>query len=245
MTIRSLSETKKCVGNIMKKKYTILGGRDYHEMRLGHPAVKHSLKSRTDAIVKGIKELYPEGVNKLLDIGGADGLMARGFECQISSIKNIYTLDLDIQLLKHNPFDSVLANSCEMPFENNSVDVITAAAIIEHMDNPKAFLQECFRVLRPTGGLFITCPSPFFDWLATKVGYLKDSGHIARYSLTDLKCLCDQAQFNVVFARKFMPSPISLPYGVVIESAMKATGLSFLFLNQIIGAVKLPREYGV
>lgn len=226
----------------MAEKYTIFGGRDYHEMRLGHPAVKHSLKSRTDAIVKGIRELYPQGVNKLLDIGGADGLMACGFKDQIPEIGSIYAVDLDIQLLQHNPFTSVLADSCHLPFANNCIDVITAAAIIEHMDNPRAFIQECFRVLRPNGALFITCPAPFFDWLATKVGYLKDSGHLARYSLADLRFLCGQAQFNVVFSRKFMPSPISLPYGIAIESAMKSMGLSFLFLNQIIGVVKLPKE---
>lgn len=226
----------------MAEKYTIFGGRDYHEMRLGHPAVKHSLKSRTNAIVRGIRELYPQGVNNLLDIGGADGLMTCGFKDQIPEIGSIYAVDLDIKLLQHNPFTSVLAVSCHLPFANNSIDVITAAAIIEHMDFPMPFLQECFRVLKPNGAIFITCPSPFFDWLATKVGYLKDSGHVARYSLADLRSLCELAQFDVVFSRKFMPSPISLPFGIFIESAMKSMGLSFLFLNQIIGAVKLPKD---
>ena len=85
----------------MGKRYTIFGGKDYHDLRLKHPAVKHSLSARTGAIIEGIKEIYPEGVKSLLDVGGADGLMARGFKTQFSEIEIIYTLDLDFHLLLH------------------------------------------------------------------------------------------------------------------------------------------------
>ena len=132
----------------------------------------------------------------------------------------------------------VQADSCNIPFGDNSFNVITAAALIEHLSDPKKFLRECFRVLRSSGGLILTCPAPFFEWLATRLGYLKDSGHVARYSLKDLSSICEDAGFSVVLKKKFMPSPIPLPKLQNIESGMRATGLSFLFLNQVLACIK-------
>lgn len=226
------------MGEIDKRSYTVLGGRNYHDTRLKHPAVRFSLKARTEAISKCTIQLFPKGVENLLDIGSADGLMATGFKELIPALKNIYVIDLDFQLLEYNPFTAVQADSCKMPFAENSFDVITAAALIEHLHDPRSFLKECFRILKPSGGLFLTCPTPFFEWLATQLGYLKDSGHVARYSLSDLGALCKGAGFSVALKKKFMPSPILLPRLELLESVMRAAGLSFLFLNQVLGCLK-------
>lgn len=220
------------------KEYTVLGGRDYHETRLNHPTVKFSLKARSGAISSAINEFFPKGINCLLDIGSADGLLAEGINRQVTHISNTICLDLDINLLAYNPFPSTQADSCKLPFADNSVDVITAAALIEHLYKPMSFLKECHRVIRPKGGLFLTCPAPFFEWLATKLGYLKDVGHVARYNLQDLTRMCEDAQFSVVLTRKFMPAPFPLPGGLLVEGTMRRTGLSFLMLNQVIGCSK-------
>ncbi|MBK4730668.1 methyltransferase domain-containing protein [Oxynema sp. CENA135] len=47
-----------------------------------------------------------------------------------------------------------VANALEMPFENNSFDLVWSLESGEHMPNKKQFLQECYRVLKP-GGTFI------------------------------------------------------------------------------------------
>jgi len=196
-----------------KHKYTGIYGRDYHETRLNHPTVKFSLKTRAGAISSGINEIFPQGVNFLLDIGSADGLLAEGIREQVAYIYKIICLDLDFNLLGYNPFPATQADSCRMPFADNSFDVITAAALIEHLYDPRSFLKECHRVLRPSGGLFLTCPSPFFEWLATKLGYLKDAVHVARYNLEDLTIMCEDAHFSVELTRKFMPFPFFFARG--------------------------------
>ena len=44
------------------------------------------------------------------------------------------------------------------PFKDNSASIIVAKHIIEHLSNQMAFMQECYRILKPNGKLFIECP---------------------------------------------------------------------------------------
>jgi SAM-dependent methyltransferase len=122
-----------------------------------------------------------------------------------------------------------------MPFQDGSFDLISAAAVIEHLSKPHEFLRECRRVLKPGGLLILTCPAPFFDWVATKIGYLKDAGHVARYSLRGLKEICAGHGLETVVARKFMVSPFGFPGALLVEWSLSRMGLDFFMLNQVIG----------
>lgn len=44
------------------------------------------------------------------------------------------------------------------PFQDDSADVIVASHIIEHMDDPMRFMEECYRILKENGKLIIDCP---------------------------------------------------------------------------------------
>lgn len=212
---------------------------NYHERRLNHPTVKFSLMCRARAISQAMKENSITNITMTLDIGSADGLLAYEIRAGGMDLGQIQALDLDFELLKHNPFLPVQGDCTRMPFADGSFDVITAAALIEHLPDPNAFLHECRRVLRTGGALFLTSPVPFFEWLATKIGYLKDSGHVARYSISGLKSMCAEAGLSPTLAHKFMPSPIGFPGYRRIERAMQRTGLDFLMLNQIVACKKL------
>ncbi|MCP4643440.1 MAG: methyltransferase domain-containing protein [bacterium] len=48
-----------------------------------------------------------------------------------------------------------------LPLSDGSCDVVLASHIIEHLEDPKRFLVELARVLRPGGILRISCPSRF------------------------------------------------------------------------------------
>lgn len=189
-------------------------------------------------MAKAISKLCPSGINRLLDLGSADGLLAKGIAALVPNIKHICALDMDSDLLGYNPFLSVQGDCCRTPFADNTFDVITAAALIEHLPEPHLFLTECCRVLKPAGILLLTSPAPFFEWVATKIGYLKDSGHLARYSLNDLRQLTENAGLKTVIARKFQLSPFYLPAHELLETALRKIGLSCLMMNQIIACRK-------
>jgi ubiquinone/menaquinone biosynthesis C-methylase UbiE len=47
-----------------------------------------------------------------------------------------------------------------LPLENNSFDIVTMAAFLEHLDNPEGILKEAFRILKAGGMIILTTPSP-------------------------------------------------------------------------------------
>jgi len=216
-----------------------LPGRDYHHSRLHSPTVKHSLQERIRAVRSCIEGLgAAQRIQTWLDIGSADGLLAQGIQAGIPGPVHVYALDMDKRLLTYNPFFAIKADCTRLPFHDDSFDLITAAAVIEHLSDPQGFLHECRRVLKPGGLLVLTCPAPFFDWLATQIGYLKDSGHVAHYSLKDLRRMCAASGFETAVSKKFMISPVRFPGTRRLEALFSRLGLDICMLNQVVAAIK-------
>jgi SAM-dependent methyltransferase len=46
-----------------------------------------------------------------------------------------------------------------LPFRDNSFDVIISLEVLEHVEHPAAVLREVFRILKPGGWFYLTCPN--------------------------------------------------------------------------------------
>lgn len=55
--------------------------------------------------------------------------------------------------------DYVRADAQNMPFDANSFDFVISCETIEHVPDPRAAVQEMYRVCRPGGILFLTTPN--------------------------------------------------------------------------------------
>lgn len=47
-----------------------------------------------------------------------------------------------------------------IPLEDESVEIVTSLAVLEHLSEPHAFVKEIARVLRPGGACILTTPAP-------------------------------------------------------------------------------------
>lgn len=121
---------------------------------------------------------------------------------------------------KHHVNPDVIADLTQpLPFENQSFDTALSFQVMEHLPTPQSFLNECFRILREDGTLFLTVP---FQWRVHEAPY-----DFFRYTLYGLEYLINEAGFkecrieevggfwytwllkwNYFLASKFAPKPI-------------------------------------
>lgn len=90
-------------------------------------------------------------------------------------------------------------SKCHLPFENESFEVITMLAVLEHLNYPLEMLKQIARVLKPNGVLILTVPShlakPVLEFLAYKLKIVSEAeirDHKAYYDKKDLQNLIAQ-----------------------------------------------------
>lgn len=96
---------------------------------------------------------------KVLDVGCGVGM----FLAKFKKLKaNVYGIDVDEEKIKEaqKRFKNVAVASGEkLPYRKNSFDVVWLHEVIEHVDDDRKTIEECFRVLRPGGKLVIFAPN--------------------------------------------------------------------------------------
>jgi SAM-dependent methyltransferase len=84
-----------------------------------------------------------------------------------------------------NPDASLELNSDgTVPVDDASFDVVVSTQVLEHVGEPRLYLSECFRVLRPGGqlllsthGVFVYHPDPGDYWRWTCAGLRREIEH--------------------------------------------------------------------
>ena len=95
------------------------------------------LKNETDFFTKNLKVLHfaPE----------------QAFYKRFRNLKNLDYTTTDL----NSPLANVKADICNLPFEDNSFDVILCNHVMEHIPDDTKAMQELFRILKPSGwGIF-------------------------------------------------------------------------------------------
>jgi len=179
----------------------------------------YRLKRRTFEVSKSIKTFHPETPQSILDIGTADGIMLGNLKYAFPNANCIgieYTRDL-IACCESKTIHLIQGDALTLPIKDSAFDVVIATAIIEHVSEPIQLVREASRVLRGNGIFIVTTPHPFWEWIATYIGHLKEEEHHELITLRKLKSLFDAVGFEIVNAQKFMISPVGMPFELTLE----------------------------
>ena len=106
-----------------------------------------------------LKRLTGRGA-RWLDGGCGKNVAIEEFPCEI-------TIGLDRyrhpEALTEAPCYFVIGAMAQLPFDDNSMTLVTLNTVVEHFENPEATCKEIFRILRPDGQMLIhttNCLSP-------------------------------------------------------------------------------------
>lgn len=99
----------------------------------------------------------------------------------------------------------------KLPFKKNFADVIYSKSFLEHINNPKNFLREALRVLKP-GGLLLTLVP---DWETNYKIYFDDYTHRTPYTSVSLEDVYNIFGFKRVQVIKFRQLPIVWKYPIL------------------------------
>ena len=150
-----------------------------------------------------LAEVMKEPFSDLLDAGCGTGAMLGMFKKDFPD-KNYTGIDLSkkmIETAKRKKLDGVrfVAGDCEnLPFSENSFDVVTCSMSFHHYPNPEKFFRSLHRVLRPGGRLVLrdmASKSKVMMWFFNHIEIpvlrkLLRKGDVHVYTKADIQELC-------------------------------------------------------
>lgn len=137
---------------------------------------------------------------RLLDVGcGWEARLLRELEPYVTAG---WGIDFKAPAIATDKLHTISARLDDrLPFENESFDVVTMLAVLEHLDKPLAILREIARLLRPDGRLLLTVPSryakPVLEFLAFRLRIVNPDeirDHKTYFNRDDLFRLVDQCE---------------------------------------------------
>ncbi|GFH41896.1 SAM-dependent methyltransferase [Lactococcus hodotermopsidis] len=154
-----------------------------------------------------VKQLdIPDG-SRVLDVGSATGKLLT-----LLSEKSDFDgfgLDISSEMTKlaqatYPKFEFVTGSAMQLPFENQSFDVIVCSASFHHFPNPETFLAEVMRTLSVGGKLVIAeirLPifRQFYNWYLAQ---FSKEGDVKVYDFDELATLLEKAGFVLIKGQK-------------------------------------------
>ncbi|MFT5513693.1 MAG: 2-polyprenyl-3-methyl-5-hydroxy-6-metoxy-1,4-benzoquinol methylase, partial [Bacteroidia bacterium] len=109
-----------------------------------------------------IARRIPKSAKLIMDIGCGNGWLSKRV---VNETRSLISMDIGItnpqkalDNLKHPNHYGLVADVYSMPIKNNSIDCIVASEIIEHVANPKVFIEKLLDPLIVGGKIIITTP---------------------------------------------------------------------------------------
>jgi SAM-dependent methyltransferase len=166
-------------------------------------------KARLSILENYCKDMITNPDMKILNVGAATGATSE----MLSKYGKVTSLEYDefcCKFLKEKTgIEAINASLTELPFENNSYDMICAFDVIEHIEDDNKAIEEIYRVLKPKGKYFLTVPAFQSLWSNHDVV----NHHYRRYKRKPFNKLIENTNLKIDYSTYFnfwLFIPISL-----------------------------------
>jgi SAM-dependent methyltransferase len=150
--------------------------------------------SRRELVVDQVGRLPLPADARLLDVGCGTGAIAVALR-RFGRVFGVDASPLALERCERRGLTEVVLGSAEsLPVDDDSVDVIVAADILEHLDDDMAALAEFRRTLKPGGHAVIAVPAYQALWSEHDVALM----HKRRYVAGELRRRVEQAGLRPV-----------------------------------------------
>jgi ubiquinone/menaquinone biosynthesis C-methylase UbiE len=156
-------------------------------------ARKHILRDQLYKLLKGRENL------RILNVGaalGASSVMLKEFG-NVTSIE--YNKECCEFVKKQFNYDFIHGSITELPFEDNTFDVVCAFDVVEHVQEDTQAIKELHRVCKPGGFTFTTVPTFKFMWSE----HDEINEHVRRYTMTSYLKLFNSVDSSICFRSYF------------------------------------------
>jgi SAM-dependent methyltransferase len=170
MTLNSIEKLSNTAGVLLGDKEAALAeglaGKEYLRQRL-EPRPGDPFYICLSDLLIAIRTLLPSDASRVLDYGcGGSPYRTIFGECTYHRA----------DLAGESNLDFKYGADARLPLEAADYDCVLSTQVLEHVEDPEAYLQECYRVLRPGGHLLLTThgifedhavPHDYWRWTAT------------------------------------------------------------------------------
>jgi SAM-dependent methyltransferase len=119
---------------------------------------------------------------RVLDVGCGAGNMIHHLG-RYGKVIGIDNNPIPLRIAHRRGYDARLAHAEDMPFEDESFELVTTLDVMEHCDDDTQILRECFRVCTTGGLIALTVPAFQSLWSNNDV----INNHKRRYSASELR----------------------------------------------------------
>lgn len=120
------------------------------------------LHQMNPARVKFIQNITPLKSLKVADIGCGGGLLSESLSRLGADVHGVDASESNIEIAKFHADINDLNIKYEyttaeaLASRNEKFDIVCALEIVEHIDDPKQFIENCFKLLNPGGHFFVS-----------------------------------------------------------------------------------------
>lgn len=102
----------------------------------------------------------------IIDLGCGQGDVSH--QLKLMGFRNLVGIEISSKLLQYakekysNEFPLIVADGLQVPFKNNSFDIVISVAVIEHVLDQSKYIQEISRIVRHSGHIILVTDCYFY-----------------------------------------------------------------------------------